>query len=89
MYKPEDITMLLMNESQIRSLIRRVILEAKKKKKRKTKKTASQRKAVKDLMLDKPFSTGGWPHGEDRGWLPDSDPVNVQVKDYLEDLGLL
>ena len=80
---------LLMNESQIRSLVRFAIMEARKKKKRKTKKTARQRKAVKDLMLDKPFSTGGWPHGEDRGWLPDSGPVNVQVKDYLEDLGLL
>jgi len=40
-------------------------------------------------MLDKPFSTGGWPDGKDRGWLPDSKPVNKQIKDYLDDMGLL
>ena len=40
-------------------------------------------------MLDKPFSTGGWPNGKDRGWLPDSKPVNKQIKDYLDDMGLL
>ena len=40
-------------------------------------------------MLDKPFTTGGWPKGKDRGWLPDSKPVNVQIKDYLDSMGML
>jgi hypothetical protein len=80
-------SVLLMTELQIRSLVRSALLEKRKKKKKK--KSSSKSKSIKGLMLDKPFSTGGWPDGKDRGWLPDSKPVNKQIKDYLDDMGLL
>ena len=71
---------------QIRSLIKEIlILEVKKRKKR----SKTAKKQIKDLMLDRPFTVGGWPHGEDRGWLPDSKPVNQQISDYFEDMGLI
>ena len=38
---------------------------------------------AKNLHLDKPFSAGGWPEGEY------DPPVNVQIKKYFKDLGLL
>ena len=79
--------MLLLTENEIRKIIR-TILEKKKRRKKKKKKKANSR-AAKELMLDKPFTTGGWPAGEDRGWLPGSKPVNVQIRSYLEDMGML
>tara|TARA_Y100000034_G_C6879369_1_gene402674 strand:- start:1096 stop:1857 length:762 start_codon:yes stop_codon:yes gene_type:complete len=39
-------------------------------------------------MLDRPTSHGGWPEGENRGWLPGSKPVNQQIGDYLTSMGL-
>ena len=80
--------MLVMTEHEIRRMIRQILLEAKKKKKKKKKKN-STKQAEKDLMLDKPFNVGGWPKGKHQGWLPDSRPVNVQIRGYLDDMGLL
>ena len=82
--------MLVMTEAEIRTIIRQILLETKKKKKKKKKKgKGSTKQAEKDLMLDKPFNVGGWPKGKHQGWLPDSRPVNVQIRDYLDDMGLL
>ena len=53
------------------------------KKKKSTKKTK-----IKDLHLDKDSSHGGWPSGPSRGWI-DKRPVNVQIADYLEKMGML
>ena len=64
-------------------------MKKKLKKVKKKKKGTSKDDNIKALMLDKPFTTGGWPAGKDRGWLPDSKPVNVQIRDYLNSLGLL
>ena len=66
-------------------MITKIVAESKKKKKI----SKHAKKQIKDLMLDRPFTTGGWPGGEDRGWLPDSDPVNKQIADYFLDLGLI
>ncbi len=52
-----------------------------KKTKRKNKKTIS------DLHLDKPTAHGGWPSGHTGSWISDK-PVNVQIADYLESMGL-
>ena len=81
--------MLVMTETEIRTIIRQILLEVKKKKKKKKKQKDSTKQAEKDLMLDKPFNVGGWPKGKHQGWLPDSRPVNVQIRDYLDDMGLL
>ena len=79
-----------MTELELRRAIRKILAEnRKKRRKKKKKKNTSKQKSIKALMLDKPFTTGGWPSGKDRGWLPDSKPVNVQVKDYLDDLGMI
>ena len=78
-----------MTEVELRSLIRAILSESRRKRRKKKKKDSSKQKSIKALMLDKPFTTGGWPAGKDRGWLPNSKPVNVQVKDYLDDLGML
>ena len=43
---------------------------------------------IKDLYLDRPTSHGGWPSGKNRGWI-DKRPVNLQIADYLEKMGLL
>ena len=56
---------------------------SKKKKNSETKKTAIQR-----LHLDKPTSHGGWPGGHGGGWI-DKTPVNIQLSNYFEDMGLL
>ena len=82
---------MIMTEEELRTMIRKIIFEDKKRrrKKKKKKKNDSKQQSIKNLMLDRPFSTGGWPDGEDRGWLPDSKPVNKQIKDYLDDMGLL
>ena len=77
---------MIITEKNLRKIIRKILSEKRKRKKRKDK---SKQKSIKNLMLDKPFTTGGWPDGEDRGWLPGSDPVNVQIRDYLDSLGLL
>lgn len=53
------------------------------KKKRKTK------QAIKDLHLDKPTSHGGWPHGHSGGYTDPNTPVNKQIADYLEAMGLI
>ena len=68
---------------QLRKIIKEVLTEAKKRR------SKTSKKQIKDLMLDRPFTIGGWPHGEDRGWLPDSKPVNQQISDYFEDMGLI
>lgn len=68
---------------QLRKIIKEVLTEAKKRR------SSTSKKQIKDLMLDRPFTIGGWPHGEDRGWLPDSKPVNQQISDYFEDMGLI
>jgi len=62
-------------------------LEERRKRKKK-KKSKTSNKLLKDLMLDKPTSHGGWPEGENRGWLPGSKPVNQQIGDYLTSMGL-
>jgi len=86
--------MLVMTESEIRTIIRQILIEVKRKKKKTKKKKKnngkrSKKQAEKDLMLDKPFNVGGWPKGKHQGWLPDSRPVNIQIRDYLDDMGLL
>ena len=53
------------------------------KKKRKTK------KAIKDLHLDKPTSHGGWPHGHPGSYTDPNTPVNKQISNYLEAMGLI
>jgi hypothetical protein len=68
---------------QLRKIIKEVLTEVKKRR------SKIAKKQIKDLMLDRPFTIGGWPHGEDRGWLPDSKPVNQQISDYFEDMGLI
>ena len=55
-----------------------------KKKNNKTKK----KKKISDLYLDISTSHGGWPKGSNRGWI-DKRPVNIQIKDYLDEMGLL
>ena len=44
-------------------------------------------KIIKDLHLDKPTSHGGWPEGHTGSW-NDSTPVNVQISNWLESMGL-
>ena len=70
-------------------MIRSLLVESRRKKRKQKKKDSRKQKSIKNLMLDKPFTTGGWPDGKDRGWLPDSKPVNKQIKDYLDDMGML
>ena len=43
---------------------------------------------IQSLHLDKPTSHGGWPSGHGGGWT-DKTPVNVQIKNWLESMGLL
>ena len=80
---------MLMTEAELRRMIRKILVEGKRRRRKKKKKDTSKKQSIKNLMLDKPFSTGGWPKGKDRGWLPDSKPVNVQIKDYLDSMGML
>lgn len=49
---------------------------------------SKKKKRIASLHLDKQTSHGGWPKGENRGWV-DSRPVNKQISDYLEKMGLL
>lgn len=46
-------------------------------------------KSIKDLHLDKPTSHGGWPDGHPGGYTDPETPVNVQISNYLEQMGLL
>ena len=75
-----------LERSGLRELILQELQERRKRKKKKNRKTAN--KLLKDLMLDRPTSHGGWPEGENRGWLPGSKPVNQQIGDYLTAMGL-
>lgn len=52
-----------------------------KKKKRKSKK-------IKDLYLDRYTSHGGWPGGHRGSW-NDPTPVNVQISNWLDSMGML
>jgi hypothetical protein len=53
-----------------------------------SKKKKVTNKTAKELYLDRPTSHGGWPEGPSRGWI-DKDPVNVQISNWLESMGLL
>ena len=58
-------------------------------KKKTRKKTTANKKKLKQLHLDKPTSHGGWPHGHPGSYTDPTTPVNVQIANYLEDMGLL
>ena len=58
-------------------------------KKKTRKRTAANRKKLQQLHLDKPTSHGGWPHGHPGSFVDNKRPVNVQIADYLEDMGML
>ena len=58
-------------------------------KKKNKKSTSSKSQKLKDLYLDRPTSHGGWPGGHPGGFTDRERPVNVQIADYLEDMGLL
>jgi len=83
-------------EEALRYIIREMILLEKsgKKKKKKKKSRGSHPDescddaTVKSLHLDKPFSVGGWPKGKHQGWVK-GPPVNVQIKNYFKEMGLL
>tara|TARA_A100001011_G_C14317845_1_gene848827 strand:- start:1063 stop:1302 length:240 start_codon:yes stop_codon:yes gene_type:complete len=51
-----------------------------------SKKKKAKSKLIKDLHLDKPTSHGGWPEGV--GSWNDPTPVNVQIANWLESMGL-
>jgi len=53
----------------------------------KKKKTKSDK--LKDLYLDRPTSHGGWPDGHSGSYRDNKTPVNQQIAQYLEDMGLL
>jgi hypothetical protein len=58
--------------------------------KKKNKKNDSRKsQKLKDLYLDRPTSHGGWPGGHPGGFTDRERPVNVQIADYLEAMGLL
>jgi len=44
---------------------------------------------IKNLMLDRPTSHGGWPDGHPGGFTDKKRPVHVQIADYLKSMGLL
>ena len=50
------------------------------------KKTKNQR--IKDLFLDRPTSHDGWPEGHKGSWV-NKTPVNVQIANWLDSMGLL
>tara|TARA_B100000214_G_scaffold364589_1_gene331372 strand:+ start:595 stop:849 length:255 start_codon:yes stop_codon:yes gene_type:complete len=49
----------------------------------------SKKEKLKDLYLDRPTSHGGWPHGHPGSYRDNKTPVNQQIAQYLEDMGLL
>ena len=77
-----------LERSELREMILQELQLQEKRKRKKKKKTKTTNKLLKDLMLDRPTSHGGWPEGENRGWLPGSKPVNQQIADYLTSMGL-
>ena len=52
-------------------------------------KKKSKKKTIKDLHLDKQTSHGGWPSGHPGGYMDPKTPVNKQIADYLEAMGLI
>ena len=58
-------------------------------KKKTRKRTTGNRKKLKQLMLDRPTSHGGWPDGHPGSYTDPHTPVNQQISNYLEDMGLL
>ena len=52
------------------------------------KKRKSKSQKIKDLHLDKPTSHGGWPGGHSGGWIS-KKPVNQQIADWLDSMGML
>ena len=52
------------------------------------KKKSSKKSKIKDLHLDKPTSHGGWPSGHGGSWI-DKTPVNVQISNWLDSMGML
>ena len=70
---------------------RGIYSEAKKKKSKRSgsEPEESYRPATKkNLYLDKPTSHGGWPEGPSKSYTSDK-PVNVQIYDWLESMGLI
>lgn len=53
------------------------------------KKKNTKNKKIKDLYLDRLTSHGGWPHGHPGSYRDNTTPVNQQIANYLEDMGLL
>jgi hypothetical protein len=49
---------------------------------------SKKKRKIKNLMLDRETSHGGWPEGPSRGWI-DKRPVNVVITDWLEKMGML
>ena len=52
------------------------------------KKKSKKTQKIKNLYLDRPTSHGGWPGGHGGSW-NDKTPVNVQISNWLESMGLL
>lgn len=52
------------------------------------KKTRNKKRKIKDLHLDKYTSHGGWPGGHRGSW-NNKTPVNKQITDWLDSMGLL
>ena len=48
----------------------------------------TKQKKIKDLHLDKDTSHGGWPGGHKGSW-NDKTPVRIQIKNWLDKMGLL
>ena len=44
---------------------------------------------IKDLYLDRETSHGGWPNGHPGSYTDPKKPVNKQISDYLESMGLV
>ena len=54
----------------------------------KKKKNKKNQKTISNLYLDRKTSHGGWPHGHGGSW-NDKTPVNVQITNWLEKMGML
>lgn len=53
------------------------------------KKKNRKKEKLKDLYLDRPTSHGGWPDGHGGSFTDNKTPVNQQIANWLEDMGLL
>lgn len=51
-------------------------------------KKKKSKKIIKDLHLDKPTSHGGWPKGKSGSFTDPDIPVNIQISNWLIDMGL-